>query len=222
MFLFVLHTYSEDGHHKKRVPLLGLPPGPLEPRGRGTADEVPHVVQKHAEHGREVQRGPPGARLRFDCRGKEMCDKGAESHISLLAPAKSVPQVVRIWQQGQIEVVSESRNKIGKPGAHPSVETSACKAMLANQNVVQILSTLLTQRGNCRENGERGRVVDVSDQEVSPTLPEDGLIANPVDFFDALVDRRNLARTALLSLGVVPEKSEKDANNVAVEAHEKP
>ena len=94
--------------------------------------------------------------------------------------------------------------------------------MLANQNVVQILSTLLTQRGNCRENGERGRVVDVSDQEVSPTLPEDGLIANPVDFFDALVDRRNLARTALLSLGVVPEKSEKDANNVAVEAHEKP
>ena len=87
--------------------------------------------------------------------------------------------------------------------------------MLANQNVVQILSTLLTQRGNCRENGERGRVVDVSDQEVSPTLPEDGLIANPVDFFDALVDRRNLARTALLSLGVVPEKSEKDTNNVA-------
>ena len=137
VFLFVLHTYSEDGHHKKRVPLLGLPPGPLEPRCRGTADEVPHVVQKHAEHGREVQRGPPGARLRFDCRGKEMCDKGAESHISLLAPAKSVPQVVRICQQVQIEVVSEGRNKIRKPGAHPLVETSACKAMLANQNVVQ-------------------------------------------------------------------------------------
>ena len=73
--LFVLHTYSEDGHHKKRVPLLGLPPGPLEPRGRGTADEVPHVVQKDAEHGREVQRGPPGARLRFDCRGKECMTK---------------------------------------------------------------------------------------------------------------------------------------------------
>ena len=86
-----------------------------------------------------------------------------------------------------------------------------------DQNVVQmiILSALLTQRGNCRKNGERGCVVDVSDQEVSPTLPEDGLIANPVDFFDALVDRRDLARTALLSLSVVPEKSEKDANNVA-------
>ena len=92
---------------------------------------------------------------------------------------------------------------------------SVAQASLKTAVQMIILSTLLTQRGNCRENGERGRVVDVSDQEVSPTLPEDGLIANPVDFFDALVDRRDLARTALLSLSVVPEKSEKDANNVA-------
>ena len=78
------------------------------------------------------------------------------------------------------------------------------------------MSSLLTQRGDCRKNGERGRVVDVSDQEVSPTLSEYGLIANPVDFFDALVDRRDLARTALLSLSVVPEKSEKEAKMVEV------
>ena len=105
----MLHTYSEDRHHKKRVPLLSLPTGPLEPRGRGTADEVPHVVQKHAEHGREVQRGPPGARLRFNCRIKEMSEKGAVSHkffiviVNYRAPCKCAP--------GRENLVGKDRQK---------------------------------------------------------------------------------------------------------------
>ena len=41
---YFAHTYSEDRHHQEGVPLPRLPSGPFEPRGRGAAEEVAHVV----------------------------------------------------------------------------------------------------------------------------------------------------------------------------------